>query len=146
MCWTLRRACACRLQLTARPLPPHSQGVCYGKLESFTLFLLLPALLLGHLTGLVPEGGERALAGVAAALLALFAGRKWTQPIKDDIGGEASWGLCLAVGLRFFCCLLCSAVGLRLFCCLLCSAAQGGCGWRVTRGHTAACSAGQASG
>jgi uncharacterized integral membrane protein len=64
------------------------EGLCYGKLESALLALLLPAWLLGHLSGLLPEAGERGLAVVIAALLAVFAARKYTQPVKDDIGGK----------------------------------------------------------
>jgi hypothetical protein len=92
--------------------------------------LLLPLLLLGHLSGWMPEGLQvRALGGRAApqllplpasgsalaslsappqaphcpaplaaqdgllllacATLAVFAGRKYTQPIKDDIGDKS---------------------------------------------------------
>lgn len=62
------------------------EGVCYGKAEAFALTLLIPALLLGHLTGWVPESVEEGLAVGVAALLVVFAGRKYTQPVKDDIG------------------------------------------------------------
>jgi uncharacterized integral membrane protein len=54
--------------------------------QAFALALVLPTLLLGHLTGLLPEPAEDGLAVVAAALLTLFAARKYTQPVKDDIG------------------------------------------------------------
>ena len=43
-------------------------------------------LLLGHLTTLLPESGEQGLAVVAATLLTVFAARKYTQPVRDDIG------------------------------------------------------------
>ena len=65
------------------------EGVCYGKAEAFTLTLLIPALLLSHLFGL---GGafdgavDKIFATGVAGLLLLFAGRKYTQPVKDDIG------------------------------------------------------------
>ncbi len=62
------------------------EGLCYGKFEAFALALTLPILLLGHLTPLMPESTEQGLAVVNAALLALFAARKYTQPLKDDIG------------------------------------------------------------
>lgn len=65
------------------------QGVCYRKQESFALSLLLPTLLLGHLSGLLPEAGEKGLAAVATALLLLFAARKYTQPVREDIGGKS---------------------------------------------------------
>ncbi len=65
------------------------EGVCYGKPEAFALTLLMPALLLGHLTGLgaAADGGvDAALAALTAGLLLVFAARKYTQPVKDDIG------------------------------------------------------------
>jgi uncharacterized integral membrane protein len=65
------------------------EGVCYGKGEAFALTLLTPALLLGHLSGLgnIGDGAvDHTLAVVVAGLLLLFAGRKYTQPVKDDIG------------------------------------------------------------
>ena len=68
------------------------EGLCYGKQESAALTLLIPTLLLGHLSGLLPEAGERGLAAVIAGLLALFAARKYSQAIKDDIGGEQQGG------------------------------------------------------
>lgn len=67
----------------AHPPPP---GICYGKPEAFLLALLTPALLLGHLSGLLSGAPEESLALAIAALLAVFAARKYTQPLKDDIG------------------------------------------------------------
>lgn len=75
--------------------PPPPQGFCYRKQESFALSLLLPVLLLGHLSGLLPEAGEKGLAAAATALLLVFAARKYTQPVREDIGGERA-----AVGAR----------------------------------------------
>ena len=65
------------------------QGACYGKPEAIALFFLTPALLLGHLTGLVPQGAEKGLLITFVALFTVFAGRKWTQAIKDDIGDKS---------------------------------------------------------
>lgn len=62
------------------------EGLCYGKLEAFMLSGLIPVLLLGHLTGWVPDSVEQALACAVSLLLAVFAARKYTQPVKDDIG------------------------------------------------------------
>jgi uncharacterized integral membrane protein len=62
------------------------EGVCYRKPEAFVLTLLIPLLLLGHLTELAPDALERAAAATTAVLLAVFAARKYTQPVKDDIG------------------------------------------------------------
>lgn len=53
------------------------------------LFFVTPLLLLGHLTGLVPEGAEKGLLLTFVALCTVFAGRKWTQAIKDDIGDKS---------------------------------------------------------
>lgn len=63
------------------------EGFCFGQRESYLLTFLVPTLLLGHLSGLLPDVAERALAAAAAALLAVFAARKFTQPVRDDIGG-----------------------------------------------------------
>ena len=43
----------------------------------------------GHLSGLVPEGPERALLAAFVGTSLLFAGRKYTQAIKDDIGDKS---------------------------------------------------------
>ena len=68
---------------------PNVQGACYGKPEALALFFVTPVLLLGHLTGLVPQGGEKGLLLTFVALCTIFAGRKWTQAIKDDIGDKS---------------------------------------------------------
>ncbi|KAK9914886.1 hypothetical protein WJX75_001918 [Coccomyxa subellipsoidea] len=65
------------------------EGVCYGKPECAVLFFLTPTLLLGHLSGILPESAERALLLAFVATTLLFAGRKYTQPIKDDIGDKS---------------------------------------------------------
>ncbi|KAL3150605.1 hypothetical protein ABBQ32_000412 [Trebouxia sp. C0010 RCD-2024] len=65
------------------------EGACYGKPEAVALFFVTPLLLLGHLTGLVPEGAEKGLLLTFVALCTVFAGRKWTQAIKDDIGDKS---------------------------------------------------------
>jgi uncharacterized integral membrane protein len=65
------------------------EGVCYGKAEAFSLAILIPALLLGHLSGLGDLGNgavDKILAVVVTGLLLVFAARKYTQPVKDDIG------------------------------------------------------------
>ena len=43
----------------------------------------------GHLSGIVPEGPEKALLAAFVATSLLFAGRKYTQAIKDDIGDKS---------------------------------------------------------
>lgn len=54
---------------------PTQEGFCYGKFEAFALTFTLPTLLLGHLTHLLPEAGERGVATLAAVLLTIFAAR-----------------------------------------------------------------------
>ncbi|KAL8121474.1 uncharacterized protein LOC141659096 [Apium graveolens] len=65
------------------------EGLCYGKLEAGVLTFVVPAVLLGHLTGLMDDGLKTTLLGLWMALFVVFAGRKFTQPIKDDIGDKS---------------------------------------------------------
>lgn len=76
----------CSLLIAFACLLSCMQGFCYGKFEAFLLSLVLPVFLLGHLSGLLPETAERGFAVLASALLTVFAARKYTQPVKDDIG------------------------------------------------------------
>ncbi|KAK6139127.1 hypothetical protein DH2020_027129 [Rehmannia glutinosa] len=65
------------------------EGLCYGKLEAGVLTFIIPSVLLGHLSGLMDESTKLSLLGVWMALFVVFAGRKFTQPIKDDIGDKS---------------------------------------------------------
>lgn len=65
------------------------EGLCYGKLEAGILTFIIPSVLLGHLTGLMDDGAKVILLGVWMALFVIFAGRKFYQPIKDDIGDKS---------------------------------------------------------
>lgn len=65
------------------------EGMCYGKAECAALFFLIPLTLLGHLTGLAGEDTERVFVAAWCALIAVFAGRKYTQAVKDDIGDKS---------------------------------------------------------
>ncbi|XP_068667081.1 uncharacterized protein [Aristolochia californica] len=65
------------------------EGLCYGKLEAALLTIVIPTLLLGHLTGLMDNNVELGALGVWIALFVIFAARKFTQPIKDDIGDKS---------------------------------------------------------
>lgn len=65
------------------------EGMCYGKAECAGLFFTVPTLLLGHLSGFLPHSAEQVLLGIVVALATVFAGRKYTQPIKDDIGDKS---------------------------------------------------------
>ncbi len=50
---------------------------------------LVRGCLAGHLSGAVPESAERVLLLAFLGTSLIFAGRKWTQPIKDDIGDKS---------------------------------------------------------
>ncbi|KAB2043496.1 hypothetical protein ES319_D01G021600v1 [Gossypium barbadense] len=65
------------------------EGLCYGKLEAAILTFIIPTLLLGHLTGLMDDGMKLTLLGSWMALFVIFAGRKFTQLVKDDIGDKS---------------------------------------------------------
>ena len=64
------------------------EGMCYGKAEAAALVFAVPALCLSHLFG-APDDVESVEAAAVCALLAIFAGRKFTQPVKDDIGDKS---------------------------------------------------------
>jgi uncharacterized integral membrane protein len=64
------------------------EGACYGKAESAALFFLWPTLLLGHLAG-APDVLKAPLLAAAVGLITLFAARKFTQAVKDDIGDRS---------------------------------------------------------
>lgn len=64
------------------------EGVCYGKSECYALTFLVPAFFLVHLFGVdqaEPWVGWT-LDSVVCALGVIFAGRKYTQRLEDDIG------------------------------------------------------------
>ncbi|KAF5839535.1 hypothetical protein DUNSADRAFT_508 [Dunaliella salina] len=65
------------------------EGLCYGKGEAALLFGTVPLLSLGHLTQLMPREGEQGLLATVLAIFAVFAARKYTQEIKDDIGDKS---------------------------------------------------------
>eukprot|EP00244_Chara_vulgaris_P011011 TRINITY_DN5280_c0_g1_i3.p1 TRINITY_DN5280_c0_g1~~TRINITY_DN5280_c0_g1_i3.p1 ORF type:complete len:419 (+),score=45.22 TRINITY_DN5280_c0_g1_i3:170-1426(+) len=64
------------------------EGLCYGKLEAGALVFVIPGFLLGHLAGL--DGSVKlVLLGAWVILFNIFAARKFTQPVKDDIGDKS---------------------------------------------------------
>ncbi|XP_014514900.1 uncharacterized protein LOC106772815 isoform X1 [Vigna radiata var. radiata] len=65
------------------------EGLCYGKLEAGLLTFVIPTVLLGHLTGLMDDGVKLTLLASWMTLFVIFAARKFTQPIKDDIGDKS---------------------------------------------------------
>ena len=65
------------------------EGACYGKPEAFLLFLLTPIMCLGHLTGLASDEVETFFVASWMLGFLVFAGRKYTQAVKDDIGDKS---------------------------------------------------------
>lgn len=65
------------------------EGLCYGKLEAAILVFVIPTLLLGHLSGLSDEKVELPLLLAWMALYTVFTARKFSQPIKDDLGDKS---------------------------------------------------------
>ncbi|XP_074310057.1 uncharacterized protein LOC141644424 isoform X2 [Silene latifolia] len=65
------------------------EGLCYGKLEAAVLAFIIPTCLLGHLTGTMDNELKTFLLGVWVSFFAVFSGRKFTQPFKDDIGDKS---------------------------------------------------------
>lgn len=65
------------------------EGLCYGKLEAAILVFVIPTLLLGHLSGLSDGKIELPLLLAWMTLYTVFTARKFTQPIKDDLGDKS---------------------------------------------------------
>ncbi|MBW4418034.1 MAG: DUF2301 domain-containing membrane protein [Myxacorys californica WJT36-NPBG1] len=65
------------------------EAVCFNRLETKFLTLLVPVLLLGHLSGLLSVQWEQGLLGAWAVLFLVFAIRKVIQPIPPDIGDKS---------------------------------------------------------
>jgi uncharacterized integral membrane protein len=65
------------------------EAFCFNRLETKFLTPLVPMLLLGHLTGVLPLAWEQVLLGIWAVLFLVFALRKVVQAIPDDIGDKS---------------------------------------------------------
>jgi len=65
------------------------EAFCFNRIETKFLTPLVPVLLLGHLTGVIPAIGEQLLLGIWAILFVVFALRKVVQPIPPDIGDKS---------------------------------------------------------
>lgn len=65
------------------------EGLCYGKAEAAGLFGATPILLLGHLSSALDAKAELGLLASFEILFVIFALRKWTQPVKDDVGDKS---------------------------------------------------------
>lgn len=76
-----------------------------------------PLWLLGHLTGLFPQEAESVLAAVFTSIFAVFAVRKYSQAIKDDIGDKSVFTCalltCAAQLLRSLSCCMSAALTLQ---------------------------------
>ena len=64
------------------------EGMCYGKFEAAALFFAAPAMCLTHLFG-ASEETQIVAVGVFVSLLVIFAGRKFSQELKDDVGDKS---------------------------------------------------------
>lgn len=65
------------------------EAFCFNRLETKALTPLVPLLLLGHLSGLLPLTWEQGLLFAWALLFGVFALRKCLQPIDPDIGDKS---------------------------------------------------------
>ncbi len=65
------------------------EAFCFNRLETKFLTPVVPFLLLGHLWGLLSVNKEQFLLAVWAILFLVFASRKFSQPIPQDIGDKS---------------------------------------------------------
>ncbi|MBE9010727.1 DUF2301 domain-containing membrane protein [Pseudanabaenaceae cyanobacterium LEGE 13415] len=65
------------------------EAFCFDRFETKLLTPIVPGLLLGHLSGLLPLLWEQVLLISWAALFVVFAVRKLIQPIPPDIGDKS---------------------------------------------------------
>lgn len=65
------------------------EAFCFNRLETKLLVFVVPALLLGHLTKLLPQAIEMILLAMWAGLFTIFAIRKAIQAIPPDIGDKS---------------------------------------------------------
>ncbi len=65
------------------------EAFCFDRFETKILTLIVPLLLLGHLTNLLPQTVKSILLAIWAGLFLIFAIRKSIQPIPPDIGDKS---------------------------------------------------------
>ena len=65
------------------------EAFCFNRLETKILTPVVPLLLLGHMTGIIPVEMEQALLGIWSIGFSVFAIRKMTQQIDPDIGDKS---------------------------------------------------------
>jgi len=65
------------------------EAFCFNRLETKLLTPIVPLLLLGHMTGILPTEVEKVLLAVWAVFFIIFATRKAVQAIPPDIGDKS---------------------------------------------------------
>ena len=65
------------------------EAFCFNRLETKILTPIVPFLLLGHMTGLLPVDVEQVLLAIWTIGFTIFAGRKMVQAIDPDIGDKS---------------------------------------------------------
>ncbi|MEB3224455.1 MAG: DUF2301 domain-containing membrane protein, partial [Synechococcus sp.] len=65
------------------------EGFCFRRLETMLLTPLVPCLLLGHLTQLLPLAIAKIGFSLWSVLFVIFATRKFTQQPAADIGDKS---------------------------------------------------------
>ncbi|VEP18707.1 Uncharacterized integral membrane protein [Hyella patelloides LEGE 07179] len=65
------------------------EAFCFNRLETKVLTPVVPFLLLGHISGLLPFGMEQVLLAIWTIGFTIFAGRKMVQEIDPDIGDKS---------------------------------------------------------
>lgn len=65
------------------------EAFCFDRLETKILVPIVPLLLLGHLTDLLPVSFKAVLLAIWAGAFLVFAVRKAIQPIPPDIGDKS---------------------------------------------------------
>ena len=65
------------------------EAFCFNRLETKILTPIVPLLLLGHMTGIIPVEMEQVLLGIWSIGFSVFAIRKMTQEIDPDIGDKS---------------------------------------------------------
>lgn len=65
------------------------EAFCFNRMETKILTPIVPLLLLGHMTGIIPVEMEQALLGIWTIGFSVFAIRKMIQEIDPDIGDKS---------------------------------------------------------
>lgn len=65
------------------------EAFCFNRLETKILTPIVPLLLLGHISGIIPVEMEQVLLGIWSIGFSVFAVRKMIQAIDPDIGDKS---------------------------------------------------------